>query len=114
MATYKFVKTFEEEVDPNAFITLYFQVATFQNPKNMTYHVRRFMINDKNEFKSVKDYYLTKKQYERFLQKRKPNEYKIYSVYDLDMIKRPTLADILTTKSSMLSTDVNYYGAAPF
>lgn len=114
MATYKFVKSFDPEPDPNDTITLFFQIATFPNPENKTYHVRRFMINAKDEFKSVKDYFLTQKQYQKFVQKRKPNEYKLYSVYNLKMVKYPTLADVLGVKSSMLASNVNYYGEAPF
>lgn len=113
MSTYKFVKSFDQEEQDNNLI-MFFQVATFPNPGNNTYHVRRFMINDKDEFKSVKDYFLTNKQYQKFIQKKKPNEYKTYAVYNLKMVKYPTLGDILAAKSSMLSCNSLYYGAAPF
>lgn len=114
MSTYKFVKNFEPETNPDDNISMFFQVATFPNPDDKSYHIRRFSINDKNDFKSVKDYHLTSKQYQKFIQKRKPNEYKTYAVYNLKMINYPTLGEILASKSCMFTTDPGYYGAAPF
>jgi len=114
MATYKFVKNFDPEPDPNDTITLFFQIATFPRPEDKKFHVRRFMVNSKDEFNSVKDYFLTNKQYQKFMQKRKPNEYKTFAVYNLKMVKYPTLGDILAAKSNMISIDPGYYGSAPF
>ena len=114
MATYKFVSSFNEPVDDNYNISFY-QLSSFPDPKHKTYHLRKFIIdNNNNTFVDVKDYRLKKRQFEKFLKRKRGNEYKTYSVYDLDVVGYPTLSDILLLKSDILSTNHDYSGFAPF
>jgi hypothetical protein len=109
---YKFVPNFDEE--PKEHLTSFYQAASFANPQNGAYHVRRFIVNNNNEFINIRDHHLNKKQYHKLLERKKPNEYKVYSVYDLKNVNYPSFGDVLAAKSSILATDYNYYGAAPF
>jgi len=116
MTTYKFVSNFDEQAKAKAqeVITRYLQIASFPNPKTNLYQIRRFHINQNNEFVNVKDYFISKSKYNKLLQKRKSNEYKLYSVYNLNEVKYPCISDLLLLKSDILGTDYNYYGSAPF
>jgi len=112
MTTYKFVDNFdpsEEEITSN-----FLQIAEFMHPKTKHHHVRKFTINQSNEVINMKDYYLNKSKYERLLKKKKPNEYKLYSVYSLNDVNHPNASHILAMKSSILQTNHDYYGFAPF
>jgi len=120
---HKFVARFNDDddlqkyqgynVDDNTIIKFY-QLGSFQHPINKMYHLRRYIINGKNEFINIKDYQLDKRQFKKFTTIRKNNEYKLYPVYDLDMAGVPTYGDILLAKSKILSNDSNYSGFAPF
>ena len=109
---YQFVANFEEE--PVEQLCSFYQIASFLDPKTGKYHVRRFVINNNNEFLNIRDHYLNKNQYYKLFKRKKPNEYKVYSVYNLNSINYPVLGDILAAKSSILSTSSDYYGASPF
>ena len=114
MSKYKFVNSFDEPEpcnEPN--ISLY-QIAAFADPKTNLYHARRFTINYNNEFVSVKNHYINKRMYRKLLKVKKNNEYKLFSVYDLENVGYPSLSDILLLKSDILSTNYDYYGYAPF
>lgn len=118
MTTYKFVSNFNEQDnndnknDNNN--KSFLQIASFPNPKTKTYHVRKFIIDSNNTFAGVKDYSLNKKQFNKLLMRKNNNEYKMYSVYDLNIVNHPSLSDILLLKSSTLNNNYNYYGYAPF
>ena len=115
MSNYRFVSDFNQSEPTNdTAITYFYQLATFPDKKTNKYHLRRFSISDNNEFVDVKNYALNKKQYSRFLEVKKRNEYKCYSVMDLNVVNYPVLADILLAKSSILSTAYDYTGFAPF
>lgn len=123
MMRHKFVSSFSGDVDLSRYqgfdvddgsTIRFYQVAAFPNPTTDRYHVRRFVINGKNEFEDIKDHYLDKRRYRKFLQTRKKHHYKQYTVDDLDVAGVPTLSDILMAKSTMLDTDASYYGFAPF
>lgn len=113
MATYKFVNDFNLTPKPNN-LTTFYQLSSFPNPKHGKYELRRFLVNDENEFVEIKNYLIDKKQYNKFIKYRKRQTYKIYSVYDLTLVSYPTLSDILQSRSDMLSSDYDYYGCAPF
>lgn len=113
MSSYTFVSNFNHEEEEPTFSSFY-QMASFIDPKTNKYHLRKYTLNDKNEFVNIKEYQLTKKQYNRFFDKKKPNEYKLFAVYNLNMINYRTLAEILVAKSDILSCNYNYYGFAPF
>lgn len=109
---YKFVANFDEE--PEEQLSSFYQIASFTHPKTGRYHVRRFVINNNNEFLNVRDHYLDKNQYYKLLKRKKQNEYKMYSVYNLNSVNYPVLGDILAAKSSMIATSCDYYGPANF
>lgn len=120
---HKFVSSFTSDLDlsqyqgydvDNGNVIRFYQVATFANPNTGLYHVRRFLVNGKNEFDDIKDHYLDKRRYRKFLQIRKKHHYKQYNVQDLDVAGLPTLSDILMAKSTMLDTNAAYSGFAPF
>lgn len=94
--------------------TKFYQVCAFQNPYTNRYHVRKFIINDANEFINVKEYKLKRKRYQKFFEIKNSNEYKCYSTYDLKNVSYPAMADILTAKSSILGNNYGYTGFAPF
>lgn len=114
MTTYKFVSNFDEQKQEVETTTRFLQIAAFPNPKTGLYQIRRFHVNQNNEFVNVKDYFISKSKYGKLLQKKKNNEYKLYSVYDLNQVKYPCKSDILLLKSDILGADYNYYGSAPF
>lgn len=113
MTTYNFVNSFNQVQKEEHFINFY-QLASFMDPKKCRFHIRKYKINDNNEFVSIKEYYLPKKIYEKLIKSKRPNSYKMYTVYNLSIVNHPTLSDILTAKSSMLENNNYYYGAAPF
>lgn len=113
MTSYTFVNNFNQ-VDEEPTFTSFYQIASFVNPKTNKYHVRKFVINNKNEFVNVKEYNLSNKQYVRFFNKKKPNEYKLFAVYNLSMVNPPSMAEILISKSDILAVNSQYYGFAPF
>ena len=113
MSKYKFVQSFDEKTpcpEPNIH---FYQIAAFANPKTKLYHVRRFAINYNNEFVSSRNHYINKRTFDKLLKKKKNNEYKLFSVYDLADVDFPVLSDILLLKSDILSTNYDYYGYAP-
>lgn len=113
---YKFVKpsdinTIEETTQQ---IKFYYYICTFKNPDDGKYHMRKFVINGKNEFMSINDYKLSKSQCKKFFSIYKSHEYKCFSKFTLDDVNHPTLADIMTSKSDILANNYDYTGYAPF
>lgn len=115
--------TFVQPQDPNDLtgfreedtIHFFYQLATYPNPKrSKKFHMRKFIINGKNEFQDVQEYYLTRNQYDRFIKSKKCHEFKAYSVYDLENVSYPTMADIQTAKSDIICNEYDYTGFAPF
>jgi hypothetical protein len=111
---YQFINTQQQEEKPDSSIHFYYQICTFPNRQTQKYHMRKFVINSKNEFVAVNDYYLSTEQCRKFFSMKKPQEYKCYSVYSLDDIAYPNLAELLVSKSDILTNDYNYTGFAPF
>lgn len=95
-------------------VSAFYQICSFRNPTTKAFHVRKFVINNKNEFANVKEYFLSRKQYKKLLEVKTPNEYKCFNTYDLKNIAYPTEADILVSKSQLLNNSYNYTGYAPF
>jgi hypothetical protein len=112
---YKFVPSFQENIsDIDDKKVFFYQITTFENPRHNRYNLREFCLNNNNEILDVKLYWLTKKQYKKFIAQKKSNEYKSYNVYDLTHVKYPTLYDIETSKSELLNYNDNYTGFANF
>lgn len=111
--SYKFVNNFEQSIQ-NPSSKSFLQVANFPNPKTKLYHIRKFVIDGDNTLTSYKDYFLNKSTYDKLLNKKKNNEYKLYAVHDLNTVSYPTQSDILVLKSDILSCNYDYYGEAPF
>ena len=96
-------------------LTYFYQICTFPNPnKKDKFHMRKFVLNENNEFISINNFFLSNKQCKRFFSAKKPNEYKCYPVYNLEDIGYPTNTDILTCQSEILSNAYEYSGFAPF
>lgn len=117
MSTYTFVNNFnnQNEFENDAISQLSFiQIASFPNPKTKLYHIKRFIIDQNNEFAGIKEYFLSKRRYDKLLQRKKRNQYKLYAVYNLNTVNYPSMSDILMLKSDILGSNHNYYGFAPF
>lgn len=103
------------DIEPNEEeISFFYQVASFPDPSMNRYHVRKFVISGNNRFLDVREYRLTKKQLKKFYLEKKPHEFKRYAVYTLEDIGYPLMAEIITSRSDILSQDYNYSGFAPF
>lgn len=92
----------------------YYQVATFADHNTNKYHLKKFVINENNQFIRLTEYRLTKRQMEKFLSKKKQNEYKLFSSYDLSGVNYPNNGDISLARSSILGEDSSYSGYAAF
>ena len=92
----------------------YYQLCSFINPNTKRYHLRRFVVNNKNEFVSIDNYMLDQNQYMRFVQTRPPNEYKLFNTYELNYVPYPSSGDLLISQSPILSTNTDYSGFAKF
>ena len=113
MSKYKFVNSFDEPectAEPNI---NFYQLAIFADLNTKLYHIRRFTINQNNEFVAVRNHYINKRTFDKFLKKKKNHEYKMFSVYELDNVNYPTVSDILLLKSDILSTNYYHYDYAP-
>lgn len=114
---YKFVSSFNN-LPPTAPVPEklvdYFQICAFPDKTLGTYQVRKYVINNDNVFVDIKDLKLTKKELKKLLSYRKQNEYKVYPVYDLKMIPRANLSDVLELKSDMTTKSYDDYGYASF
>ncbi len=91
---------------------LFYQIASHPHPKTNKHHVRVFVIDNDDNFNDVRDYNIDKSQYNRLLNSKKVNEYKLYSVFALDQINYPTMSDILLLKSSNIANTNQYYDYA--
>ncbi len=116
---YHFVKSLNEENEENVETTYqnslsYYQICIFANPRTKRHHVRKFILNRKNEFESIKDYFISERRYKKLLQIKNVNEYKCFSTYNLQGIEYPTLSDISMARSDMIAQDHGYYGYAKF
>jgi|688.fasta_scaffold636774_1 hypothetical protein len=111
---YKFVSSFDKPEDIIVSTASFLQIASFPNPKNKLYHIKKFIINQNNEFIDAKEYFLNKNKYEKLLKIKRKNEYKLYAVYDLNTVNVPSLSDILMLRSTILGSDHYNYGFAPF
>lgn len=101
--------TFDEE-----YFTFFYQLATHPHPKTNRYHMKKYIVNNKDQIKGVNDYMLTKNKYDKFLKSKKLHEYKLYSVYSLNDVGLPHGADISASKSTILNNNYDYSGYAPF
>jgi hypothetical protein len=111
---YKFVSNFEEPKAIPEKIVEYYQICAFKDKDTGLYQVRKFTINGNNEFTEIKIMKLNKKDLKKLLATKKQNEYRIYSVYDVQMITYPTLSDVLELKSQMITGLYDDYGFAAF
>jgi hypothetical protein len=119
---YQFVSQFDDSQNINHVNAvnhiernIYFsQVCSFPHPQSKKHQLRRFRINESNEFTDINYFLLTPEQFAKFISTKKKHEYKCYPVYDLSIIEYPNLSDVLLTKSDILSKNYNYTGFAPF
>jgi hypothetical protein len=116
-ANFKFVsKSIQDDYtyNPTPRNYKYYQICSFVNPWTNKYHIKRFIINEKNQFVNIQDYRLEKKQYMRFVQACRPNEYKMFNIYDLNETAYPSLGDLTIVQSPILEVNSDYTGYAQF
>lgn len=112
---YKFVQpNAQQESEESADFSFFYQICTFPDPYTKKFHMRKFIINHRNEFANVKEFNLSKKQCKKFFAIKKQHEYKCYPVYSLENINYPNLGEILGSKSDILNNEYDYTGFAPF
>lgn len=113
---YKFVTRFDDDnlQDIDDTKTFFYQIASFAEPQYGKYNIRQFCLNSKNEILDVKTNWVSKKEYKRFKSIKKCNEYKSYDVYNLNTVNYPSIYDINTCRSDLLSCNDNYSGFASF
>lgn len=109
---YEFVSNFDSNETADKECTKYYQICYF--PQKNKHQVRKFLIDKNYDYKSVKDHYVSKEKLQQFMKNKKCNEYKIFAVYNLDNINYPTMAEIITCQSNMITTNYKYYGCSPF
>lgn len=105
---YKFITNSTQNeylYNPENKVFKFYQLCTFKNPSRNKYHIRRIVMNSKNEFISIDEDYIDTNKYNKFIQTHKLNEYKKYNTYDLDYIGYPTLGEIAIIQSPMLQQD---------
>lgn len=92
----------------------YYQICSFKNPWTGKYHIRRLIMNSKNEFVNIEELYIDKRQYQRFVKTHRLNEYKLYNTYDLNHVSLPTMGEITIVQSPILENDNGMGGYAKF
>ncbi len=92
--------------------TVVYQLCSFKHPHYKKYHMRRYTVGANGNFSSIDNFLLDEQQYDTFLRTKKPNEYKLYSTYDLHTIQPPSMSDIYLSQSSMITNDSKFYGPA--
>ncbi len=100
--------------NPPQKIFKYYQLCSFKNPYNGKFHIRRFIMNEKNEFISIEENYIDSKKYERFVRSHRLNEYKLHNTYDLNHVAYPSMGEITIIQSPILETVSDYSGFAKF
>lgn len=103
MATHKFVTSFEKPTEEIEQTTSLYQIATFMNPNTGFHHVRKFKINQKNEFVDITNHFISENRYKKLVSKIGPNKCKYYSVYDLNNVAYPNFAEVMTAKSDIIA-----------
>lgn len=109
-----FLKGKEKEFQFNPAPALYkfYQICQFKDPKTNKYSVRKFIINEKNEFVNVSTRKYTEAQAIEFFKTHRDNEYRAYATYDLDLVDYPNGGTIQALQSPLLNNNHNYYGFA--
>ncbi len=92
----------------------YYQICSFPNPWTNKYKIKRFIFNEKSEIISIEEGEVNQKQYKRFVEEHKPNQYKIYNAYDLNYIPEPQMGEISIAQSPLFMEDADYTGYAKF
>ena len=83
----------------------YYQLCSFKIPTTKKYHIRRFIMNSKNEFTNIQESYIDSNKYQQFIRSHPPSDYKLFGTYDLKQIPYPSLGDITIIQSPMLDTN---------
>lgn len=107
---YEFVSRKDVEEQNNNYagqMTDYYQICAFRNPKNDKFHMRKFVLDEKDNIMSVREYYLSERKCKQFFKTKNEHQYRCYPSYDLDNVNYPVMGDILAAKSPLLA---NNYG----
>jgi hypothetical protein len=94
--------------------TYFYQICTFPDKHTNKYHLRKFTVNEQNEFTGISDYQLSTNQCKKFFNTKKDHEYKSYPMYSLEYVGYPNMSDVLGSKSDILNHRYSYTGSAPF
>lgn len=95
-------------------LSFFYQICAFPHPKTGKYQMRKFVVNSKNEFINIQDYYLNKNQCRKFFATKRDHEYRSYPTYSLSDVTRPHMSEILMSKSQIMNNNYDYTGFAPF
>jgi len=94
--------------------TEFYQFCTCQHPDTEKYYMRKFEVNEKNEFISVKRYRLTEKKLKEMIKKIPEHRFTLHSTYDFKGVDYPGMAEITLSRSDILGKASDYTGYAPF
>lgn len=92
----------------------FYQICHFKNPTTNKYHVRKLIINELGEYIHTREGKYTDSQFQKFLELKKSNQYRIYPTYDLALIDYPKSNEILELQSDIINTENDYTGYAKF
>jgi hypothetical protein len=85
--------------------SFFYQIAEYPETDNRgrkKFHMRKYIFNDKYEYK-MENHYLDTKACRMFYKSKPVHKYKIYSVIDLNTVSKPTLYDFQTSTSGNLN-----------
>ena len=102
--SFKFIQKSDDSLNNDKFQqgeVIFYQLATYPNKDG--YHIRRFIINGDDTYKSVAVKYLSKDEYIKFIKENKQHKYKQYSTFDLNEVDYPLPSDISLARSDMLN-----------
>jgi len=102
---FKFVEKHNSTINNGDYVAedvVFYQLATFPNPKKQGYHIRRYIIDGNNNYVSVKEKYFKESEYIHFIETTRPNIFRRYSTFNLNEVSQPTMGDISLARSDIL------------
>lgn len=101
---------FVENPDPHTYTPVtklynYYQICTFPNPKTGKYHIRKFVLDERENFINIIEKGFDEDRYRKANKLIKDNEKKYFSTYCFDQIKYPTVGEVLLAQSDLLNNN---------
>lgn len=68
---------------------IFYQICSYSDPTTHRYHMRKIFYDQDNNIKEIKNFYLTPDQANLFYKSKNLFEYKIYPMYNFDLVELP-------------------------